>query len=156
MIKIDEIKPMFDQLLVTTEKYLEDQYEGGLLMAQKGDLKEVQTVYAVGDYVKRNNIIHEGDKVLWNARDYEVKKYSDGSMKNNIIDVNRTVAYNFDTIEVGGITYLKLKDRDIDGIVLKCHQTNEKPKKQKPKAHIITPDKPKVIIPGVPGATIDI
>ena len=44
MLKIKSIKPMFDSLITTMNKYEEDGYENGVIVKQAGVLKEYQKV----------------------------------------------------------------------------------------------------------------
>ena len=63
MLKIKSIKPMFDSLVTTMNKYEEDGYENGVIVKQAGVLKEYQKVIAVGPAVRN---IEVGDMVMIN------------------------------------------------------------------------------------------
>ena len=52
MLKIKSIKPMFDSLVTTMNKYEQDGFENGVIVKQAGSLKEYQTVIAVGPAVR--------------------------------------------------------------------------------------------------------
>lgn len=65
MLKIKKIKPMFNRILVTADKYENDVKQGGVVVVTAGTLKEYQKVISVGDTVRG---IKEGDFVLINSR----------------------------------------------------------------------------------------
>lgn len=134
-MKIKKIKPMFNSIITTMDKYEEDVKENGVIVANKqaGTIKEYQTVVAVGTTVRD---IKVGDLVMINPRNYAVKKYQENSIKNDI-EMNPVIGYNFNIIEMADGQYLLLQDRDIDYIIEDYEE--EKPSK------IIQP-KPKKII----------
>lgn len=134
-MKIKKIKPMFNSIITTMNKYDEDVANNGIIDAKKqaGTLKEYQTVVAIGTTVRD---IKVGDVVMVNPRNYAVRKYSENSIKNDI-DMNPVINYNFNVVEMEDKQYLLLQDRDIDYIIEDYEE--EKPSK------IIQP-KPKTII----------
>lgn len=116
-MNIKKIKPLFCSVITTMDKYDTDSFSSsGILEANKvqGSLKEYQKVIAVGPIVQH---IKVGDMVAINPSRFAVKKYQDGSMKDGVIAVNQTTGYNFPVIEIDGIQYLHLQDRDIDFII---------------------------------------
>lgn len=114
MLHITKIKPMFTNLLVTKEVFDKDMCEGGVIVANKGDMKLWQTVLAVGPAIRD---IKVGDKVMLRLDDYAVKKYSKNSLQNDM-DNNPIITWNlpFETIEDdkgNSIECLYIKDRDV-------------------------------------------
>lgn len=136
-MKVKRIKPLFNSIVTTMDKYEEDVTNNGVIDASKteGTLKEYQTVLSVGTTVRD---IKVGDVVMINPRNYAVRKYSENSIKNDI-DMNPVVTYNFNIVEMDGKQCLLLQDRDIDYII------EEYEEDKKPSA-IIQPKPKKIII----------
>lgn len=114
MLHIKKIKPMFTTVVTTGDRFTEDQKEGSLIVANKGDLKLWQTVIAVGTSVRD---IKEGDKVMINVDNYAVKKYNANSIQNDLNN-NPTLRYNLNWITLYDDNEqpqncLLLTDRDI-------------------------------------------
>ena len=126
-MKIKKIKPLFNSLITTMDKYEEDVTNNGIIdtKRQEGSLKEYQTVIAVGTTVRD---IKVGNIVMINPKNYAVRKYSENSIKNDI-EMNPVITYKFNVIELDGKDCLLLQDRDIDYII-----------------EVIEEDKPSVII----------
>lgn len=139
MINIKKIKPLFNAIVTTMDKYEEDETYAGIITKNrtKGAVKEYQTVVAVGTSVRD---IKEGDIVKINPIRYAVKKYPEGSMKDGVITHNEEIGYNFNVIEMNGEDYLYLRDNDIDYIITEYEETESK------KPDIITPPNT-IIIP---------
>lgn len=141
MLKIKKIKPMFTSLITTMNKYEEDvKTSGGLLDVnkQQGELKEYQTVIAIGTTVRD---IKVGDLVCINPTRFAVKQHREGTLKDGVISDNPVIKYNFDTIEIDGKQCLLLQDRDIDFIIEEYEEvenTNTPP--------LIMPEKKKLIL----------
>lgn len=117
MIKIKKIKPLFNTLVTTMNKYEEDVTTKGLLLDMKqrsGEIKEYQTVVAVGDTVRG---IKVGDVVSINPMRFAIKKHKDGSLKDGVITDNPVVEYQFDVLEMDDVQYLYLRDSDINYII---------------------------------------
>lgn len=115
MLHIKEIKPLFTNILVTGNKYEEDEKQNGLIIAKKGDLKLYQTVMAVGSMVRDVKV---GDQVMINPKNYAVKKYDPNSVKEDM-GMNSTTGYNMpwvtiDDEEGNPKECLLLIDRDIE------------------------------------------
>ena len=113
MITVKKIKPMFNGLVTTMNKYDDKQYIKGttLLDASKsGTIKEFQTVVAVGPMVKG---IEVGDTVFINPKRYEVREHREGTLKDGIIKDNPVKGYKFDIIDIEGVPHLYLFDNDI-------------------------------------------
>ena len=112
MLKITKVKPMFNTVITTANKYEEDYRTGGLIdpSKSKGSLKEYQTVVAVGSMVKG---IEVGDKVMIDPTRYAVMKHKAGSLKDGVIEDNPVVGYNFKTVYINDTLHLMLVDADI-------------------------------------------
>lgn len=112
MLKITKVKPMFNTVITTANKYEEDYRTGGLIdpSKSKGSLKEYQTVVAVGSMVKGIEI---GDKVMIDPTRYAVMKHKAGSLKDGVIEDNPVVGYNFKTVYINDTLHLMLVDADI-------------------------------------------
>lgn len=114
MLKINKIKPLFNRLLVTADKYEKDVSKGGVVVVTAGTLKEYQRVLSVGSTVRD---IKEGDLVLINPTRYAVRKHNAGSLKDGIITDNPVTSYNFNLVGVGGKMCILLYDQDIDYVI---------------------------------------
>lgn len=112
MLKITKVKPMFNNIITTADKYEDDYRTGGIIDPTKsrGSLKEYQTVVAVGSMVKN---IAPGDKVMIDPKRYAVMKHQEGSLKDGVITDNPVIGYNFKTVEINGVTHLILVDADV-------------------------------------------
>lgn len=97
MLHITKIKPLFNHLLITGNKFEKDMVAGGVIVAKKGDLKLWQTIIATGSTVRDVKI---GDKVMIIPDHFAVKKYNKNSVQNDL-DNNPVLTYNFpfETIE---------------------------------------------------------
>lgn len=122
MLKIKKILPMFNRILVTSDKYEKDVTKGGVVTITAGTLKEYQKVIAVGSTVRD---IKEGDTVIINPSRYAVKKHAEGSMKDGIITDNPTVSYNFNLVEINNQLYILLYDQDVDYVVKDFEEVSE-------------------------------
>lgn len=122
MLKLKKIKPMFNNILTTMEKYEEDVISMGIITKKQGGLKEYQKVVEVGSSVRD---VKEGDLVCINPKRFAVRKHQDGSLKDGIITDNPVTTYNFDVIELDGVQYLLLQDRDIDFIITESEEVPE-------------------------------
>jgi threonine dehydrogenase-like Zn-dependent dehydrogenase len=123
--------------VTTGDKYEEDMYDNGLIVARKGDLKTYQKIIAVGSSVRD---IKEGDQVMINVMNYAVRKYNKNSIQNDM-DNNPVLEFKFNWITMddedgNSKECLLLNDRD----VLFAFEGEEKNER------LIVPDKPKVIV----------
>lgn len=117
MLNIKKIKPMFNSLVTTMNRYDEDVTNDGVITdanKQQGSIKEYQKVVAVGNTVRD---IKVGDLVCINPTRFGIKKHQEGSLKDGIITDNPIIGFEFDIIEMDGIPYLMLQDRDINYII---------------------------------------
>ena len=125
-IKIKKIRPMFNAIVTTMDKYEEDVVINGIIASSttKGSLKPLQRVVAVGTMVRD---IAEGDLVQINPKNYAVRKHKEGSLKDGVIEDNVVTGYRFNTIEIDDTEYLYLTDRDIDYVIVEYEtvQTNK-------------------------------
>jgi co-chaperonin GroES (HSP10) len=115
-MKVKAIKPLFNSIIVTAEKYEEDATKNGIIDAskQQGTLKENQMVIAVGSAVRDINV---GDIVNINPIRYAVKKYDKDSIRQDVAGGNPIVGYQFDFVEINGEEHLHLQDRDINYVI---------------------------------------
>ena len=110
MLKIKSIKPMFDSLVTTMNKYEDDGFKNGVIVKQAGSLKEYQTVIAVGPAVRN---IEVGDKVMINPSRYAKMKHNEGSLKNGIVADNPIIGYEFRTVTINDEECLYLQSQDL-------------------------------------------
>lgn len=137
MLHVTKIKPLFDHLLITADRFDKDMIHNGVIVAGKGDLKLWQTVVAVGSVVRD---IKVGDKVRINPNNFAVKKYNKNSVQNDL-DNNPVLTYNFpfetvDDEKGNPKDYLYISDRDVK-YVFEGIEKDES---------LILPGKPKLII----------
>ena len=137
MLHVTKIKPLFDHLLITADRFEKDMVHSGVILANKGDLKLWQTVVAVGSVVRD---IKVGDKVMINPNDFAVKKYNKNSVQNDL-DNNPVLTYNFpfETIddEKGEPKdYLYISDRNVKYVFEGIEKEDS----------LILPGKPKLIV----------
>ncbi len=137
MLHVTAIKPVFNHVLVTADKFDKDMISNGVIIAGKGDLKLWQTVVAVGSTARD---IKEGDKVMIIPDHFAVKKYNKNSVQNDL-DNNPVLTYNFpfETIddEKGEPKeYLYISDNDVR-YVFEGEEKDEA---------LITPGKPTLIL----------
>lgn len=114
MLHITKIKPLFNHILVTGDKFEKDMIVGGVIVAKKGDLKLWQTVIATGSTARD---IKTGDKVMIIPDHFAVKKYNKNSVQNDL-DNNPVLTYNFPFETVEGEKgeakdYLYISDNDV-------------------------------------------
>lgn len=113
MLKIKKIKPMFNQLLTTMDRYADDVTINDtdiLDTTKSGAVKEYQKVLAVGPMVRNITV---GDIVFINPNRYAVRKHKEGSLKDGVITDNPVTEYQFDTLVVDDKECLLLQDNDI-------------------------------------------
>lgn len=137
MLHVTKIKPLFDHLLITADRFEKDMIHSGVILANKGDLKLWQTVVAVGSVVRD---IKVGDKVMINPNDFAVKKYNKNSVQNDL-DNNPIITYNFpfetvDDEKGNPKDYLYISDRNVKYVFEGIEKDDS----------LILPGKPKLII----------
>lgn len=137
MLHVTKIKPLFDHLLITADRFDKDMIHNGVIVAGKGDLKLWQTVVAVGSVVRD---IKVGDKVMIDSNDFAVKKYNKNSVQNDL-DNNPVITYNFpfetvDDEKGNPKDYLYISDRNVKYVFEGIEKDDS----------LILPGKPKLII----------
>lgn len=137
MLHVTKIKPLFDHLLITADRFEKDMIHSGVILANKGDLKLWQTVVAVGSVVRD---IKVGDKVMINPNDFAVKKYNKNSVQNDL-DNNPVLTYNFpfetvDDEKGEPKDYLYISDRNVKYVFEGTEKEDS----------LILPGKPKLIV----------
>ena len=134
---IKKIKPMFNGLITTMNRYEQDVKVKGtdLIDSSKSNaVKEYQTVVAVGPMVRG---IEVGDTVFINPNRYAVMKHKAGSLQDGVIKDNPVIGYNFDIVEIEGVNHLYLQDSDVK-FVAEIEEFNEDP--------LIYTEKPEIIV----------
>ena len=108
---IKKIKPLFNGLITTMDKYPKIVTTGTVIDPTKsGAVKEYQKVVAVGPMVRG---IEVGDTVFINPSRYAVMKHKKGTLEDGVIKDNPVVGYNFDIVNIDGVDHLFLQDNDI-------------------------------------------
>lgn len=135
-LHIKEIKPLFNKLVTTGDKYEEDMLDNGIIIANKGDLKLYQTVLAVGSVIRD---IQVGDQVMINPMAYARKKYDKNSIQNDL-DNNPIIEFKFNWVKIYDEEdkpneCLLLNDRDIEYVF----------KGEEKKENVIIPEKKLII-----------
>lgn len=128
MIKLKKITPMFNHILTTAERYDKDIKEHGVVVIQKGSIKEYQKVISVGSTARG---VVAGDIVQINPARYSQKKHEEGSLKDGIVMDNPVVRVNFPTVELvdeenNPMECLYIYDQDIDFVVNEMVDVKEK------------------------------
>jgi len=126
-INIKKIRPMFNQVITTMEKYSDEELKvGSIIDVSKvnNPIKEYQKVVAVGPMVRN---IEVGDVVMINPKRYGKMLHKEGSLKDGVIGDNPVVSYNFNVIELDHQPYLLLLDQDIDFIVEEYEEVEDSP-----------------------------
>ena len=124
MINIKKVKPMFNAIITTMNRYEDDDNSDTLIKNTSGSLKEYQTVVAVGGSVRD---IKVGDVVQIDPSRYAQKQHKEDSLKNGIVSDNPVMSYNFKTILIDGEECLLLYDSDISYIIEEYVEINESP-----------------------------
>ena len=134
-LNIKKIRPMFNQVITTMDKYSDDEMKTGSIIdvnKVNNPIKEYQKVVAVGPMVKN---IEVGDIVMINPKRYGKVRHKEGSLKDGIITDNPVVSYNFNVIELNHTPFLLLLDQDIDFIIEEYEEV-----KDSPQSDIIVPN----------------
>lgn len=137
MLHVTEIKPLFNHVLTTADKFDKDMVQSGVIVANKGDLKLWQKVVAVGSTVRD---IKAGDMVMIIPDHFAVKKYNKNSVQNDL-DNNPVLSYNFpfETIDDENgdpVDHLYISDNDVRYVF----------KGEEKEDSLIVPGKPKLFI----------
>lgn len=114
---IKKIKPMYTRIVTTMDMYVEDSASlpGGLIDVTKlkQGIKEYQKVIAVGTNVRN---VKEGDLVCINPDRYAVRKFSNDSIKKDLME-NTITKYNFNVVKLEDKDYLLLDEADVEFVV---------------------------------------
>ena len=114
---IKKIKPLYTRIVTTMDTYVEEQVTStsGIIDTSKlkRGIKEYQKVVAVGTSVRN---LKEGDVVCINPDRYAVRKFQEGSVKNDILE-NQVTRYNFNVVNIDGTDYLMLDESDVEFII---------------------------------------
>ena len=122
MMNIKKVKPMFNAIITTMNRYEDDDDSDTLIKNTSGSLKEYQTVVAVGGSVRD---IKVGDVVQIDPSRYAQKQHKEDSLKNGIVSDNPVMSYNFKTVLIDGEQCLLLYDSDISYIIEEYEEVNE-------------------------------
>ena len=122
MINIKKVKPMFNAIITTMNRYEDDDDSDTLIKNTSGSLKEYQTVVAIGGSVRE---IKVGDVVQIDPSRYAQKQHKEDSLKNGIVSDNPVMSYNFKTVLIDGEQCLLLYDSDISYIIEEYEEVNE-------------------------------
>lgn len=114
--KLIKIKPLFNAIITTADKYKEDIIQGSLLTFghKVGDMKPIQRIIAVGDIVHNVKV---GDIIHINFDAFGVKKHREGSLKDGIINDNPIIEYKFNCIMIDGKECMVIHNENIDFII---------------------------------------
>lgn len=128
MLKITKIKPMFTDLIITADRFEHDITEGGIVVANKGDLKPYQTVVAIGSAVREINV---GDHVMVNFEAYAERKIPAGSVKNQMDVENPVVNYHIPWVTMvdkddNEVMYIKISVNDVE-YIFEGEEAEDKP-----------------------------
>ena len=122
MLKIKEVKPLFTKVITTASVFEEDDVKNGVILNPKGTVKPYQKVVKVGSMVRDVKV---GEIVMINPAAYIKKKYSDNSLREDIVD-NPTVRVDIPTIEINGENYFMIEERDIEFVITDYEEKEEK------------------------------
>jgi hypothetical protein len=122
MLKIKEVKPLFTKVITTASVFEEDDVRNGVILNPKGAVKPYQKVVKVGSMVRDVKV---GELVMINPAAYIKKKYSDNSLREDIVD-NPTIKVDIPTIEMNGENYFMIEERDIEFVITDYEEKEEK------------------------------
>lgn len=147
-MKIKKVKPIFTGVLTTADVLQDDVYDNGLIIATKGTVSDVQKVVAVGGSVRE---VKEGDYVHIDPKYYFSGLKSNRGLDNNNNSIRQDVVgndsnaeYMLPRINVDGVQYLALQERDFDYVVTD-YEEDDTTSIIQPKTTIIKPETPEII-----------
>jgi hypothetical protein len=119
---------MFTDLIITADRFEHDITEGGIVVANKGDLKPYQTVVAIGNAVRD---IAVNDKVMVDFSAYAEHKIPTGSVKEKMDVDNPVVNYHIPWVamcnELGDETmYIRISVNNVE-YVFEGEEVEDKP-----------------------------
>lgn len=97
MLHIKKIKPLYDSVVVTGNRYEKDVYDKSFIVASKGDLKNNQEVIAVGSTVRDINV---GDKVIFNPYNYAKWKVDPNSIKKEMAVDDKVIEWHLPWVTI--------------------------------------------------------
>lgn len=114
MLHIKKVKPLFNNIVTTGDKFEKNMIDGRIILAKKGDLKLWQKVLSVGSTVRD---IQVGDLVMVDISHYAIKRYSKDSLQNDM-DNNPIIEYKLNWVTIDNENgepedCLLLSDRDV-------------------------------------------
>lgn len=115
-IKVLKATPMFNGVITTCHQWEFDGESDGLIDTSKsqGIVKPHQTVVAVGSAARSVKV---GDLVIIDPTRFAIKRYNDGSLKDNVVKQQEIVGFDFPLIELNGEPHMLLNENDIVYIV---------------------------------------
>lgn len=114
-IKIKKAVPMFNGMLITTDKYEGNVMKNGEIFNMKGQLKEIQTIVELG--TSCHPALKKGMKIVFNPTRYELRQFEKQAEVNDVQKYGVEKRYSFNIVNVNGKDYIKCYDQDIDSIV---------------------------------------
>jgi co-chaperonin GroES (HSP10) len=120
MLNVKKVRPMFNNIVTTADKYEEDQMAGGLIVVPAGNIKEYQKVVAVGGSVRD---IKEGDLVKVKFDRYMKMRHKKGSLQDGVIADNTAIEVVLPMILINNIEHLSLNDIDVEYVVEEYDET---------------------------------
>ena len=126
-LNIKKIRPMFNQVITTMDKYSDDEMKTGSIIdvsKVNNPIKEYLLVVEVGPMVRNLEV---GDIVMINPKRYGKVRHKEGSLKDGVITDNPVVSYNFNVIELNHTPFLLLLDQDIDFIIEEYEEVEDSP-----------------------------
>ena len=128
MFTIDEVKPLFTNVVTTANKYEKDFIsEGGIIMPNKlkGQLNSYQRVLAIGDTVRSVKV---GDIVRIRYDRYATVVHPKGNLNDDGVENDSNIQYSYSIpgVDLDGIgKCLLIHDQDIELVVTKWHGIDE-------------------------------
>lgn len=113
MLKMKKVKPMFTRLITTADVFEKDDVRNGIIVNPAGTIKPYQKVLAIGSGVRDINV---GDVVMINPSAYIKKKYSDNSIREDIVD-NPTISVDIPILELDDRKCFMVDMRDIEYVL---------------------------------------
>ncbi len=114
MINVKKIKPLFNNIVTTADKYTEDQTVGGIIAVPAGNIKEYQKVIAVGGSVRD---IKVGDLVKVKFDRYMTMKHKKGSLQDGVIADNTAIDVVLPMVLINNVEHLALSDIDVEYVI---------------------------------------
>ena len=138
MLKIKKIKPLFDQIVTTTERYTEDSVADGIILDKTqvaGYVKEYQKVLAVGSAVRE---IKVGDLVMIDPTAYTHKKFGTNTLRDDMGADNPIENIQIPTVTTEDGDVFLINQRDVSFVI------EDYEEEEAPKMGLILPKKPKI------------